>query len=295
MLQLRESGSGYGAWAWAVNSRFRETMATYQYEKDSVAGKPGGSEVLEALASIDVIANECKDQGLDGATFQERSQEQFDIVVQKRVLYRRTQVVYDRCLTELFVRDLNGVATIDWSTEPLSSVEVPLDLTDGLTERFNDLSWNNGVALGKGMASQETTSFLHELCEPVSGWYLQIRVTQHRDEDDEDGEEVQPLYVEDRLTYPVEDEIIRVRIRNIALAAPSLVYPNLELIDERLLDKELVIKVFTDADTEIEAGSAKLNREIKEVERTLKPGMICECKDKETQTCVLRIEIERKK
>ena len=136
---------------------------------------------------------------------------------------------------------------------------------------------------------------MHELCEPVSGWYLQIRVTQHRDEDDEDGEEVQPLYVEDRLTYPVEDEIIRVRIRNIALAAPSLVYPNLELIDERLLDKELVIKVFTDADTEIEAGSAKLNREIKEAERTLKPGMICECKDKETQTCVLRIEIERKK
>jgi len=295
MIQLRASGPGYGAWAWAVNSRFEETMATYQDEKASVAGKPGGSEVLEALASIGAIANECKDQGLDGATFQERSQEQFDIVVRNRSLYRRTQVMYDKYLKKQFLRDLNGVIMIESSREPLSSVEVPLDLTDGLSERFNDLSWNNGVAVGKGMTSQESESFLHELCEPVSGWYLQIRVTQHRDEDDEDGEEVQPLYVEDRHTYPVEDEIIRVRIRNIALAAPSRVYPNPEFIDEHLLHEELVIKMFNDADTEIEAGSAKLNWEIKEVERTLEPGTICECRDNETQTCVLRIEIERKK
>ena len=293
MIQLRESRAGYGAWAWAVNSIFQETMATYQDEKASVARKPGGSEVLEALASIDAIANECKDQGLDGATFQERSQEQFDIVVRNRSLYRRNQVMYDRYLKRQFLRDLNGVIMIDSSREPVSSPEVPLDLTDGLSERFNDLSWNNGVAVGRGMASQES-SFLHELFEPVNGWYLQVRVTQHRDEDDEDGDEVPPLFVKDRLTYPVEDEIIRVRIRNIALAAPSRVYPNPDFIDEHLLHEELVIKVFQDADTEIEAGNAKLDREITEVERMLTPGMICECKDKETQICVLRIEIERK-
>jgi len=56
--------------------------------------------------------------------------------------------------------------------------------------------------MGKGMDGQETPSFgLHQLFPPVNGWYLQIRVTQHRDEDDDDGEEVQPQYVEDRLPW----------------------------------------------------------------------------------------------
>jgi len=277
--------------------RLQRTLANYKNIQDKAAGEPRGPEVLEALAAIDAIAQECNDQGLDGVIFEQRSQAHFDFIVQNRRVYRRNQMKYDRYLTRQFLADLNGVIMIDLRREPLSSVEsveVELDLTNGLAERFNELSWNNGVAVGKGTSSQETTSFLHELCKPVSGWYLQIRVTQHRDEDDEDGEEVPPLFVEDRLTYPVEDEIIRVRIRNIAPAASSLVHPNPELIDECMLDEELVIKVFSDADTEIEAGSAKLNREIKEVERTLKPGMICECKDKETQTCVLRIEIERK-
>jgi len=278
--------------------RLQRTLANYKNIQDKAAGEPRGPEVLEALAAIDAIAQECNDQGLDGVIFEQRSQAHFDIIVQNRRVYRRNQMKYDRYLTRQFLADLNGVIMIDLRREPLSSVEsveVELDLTNGLAERFNELSWNNGVAVGKGTSSQETTSFLHELCKPVSGWYLQIRVTQHRDEDDEDGEEVLPLYVKDRHTYPVEDEIIRVRIRNIALAAPSRVYPNPEFIDEHLLHEELVIKMFNDADTEIEAGSAKLNWEIKEVERTLEPGTICECRDNETQTCVLRIEIERKK
>jgi len=139
------------------------------------------------------------------------------------------------------------------------------------------------------MAAQETPSFgLHQLFPPVNGWYLQIRVTQHYDEDDDDGEEVQPLYVEDRLTYPVtvDYEIIKVRICNIAVAS----YSN-EDDFESSLDEELVIKVFESADKGNEVGRAKLNHETKAVMQTLKPGMICELEDKDTQICVLRIDL----
>jgi len=92
-------------------------------------------------------------------------------------------------------------------------------------------------------------------------------------------------------TYKIDDLQIDHYIKS-QLGSVSSYFKPTAIEDEPLLDEELLIKVFERADIEKDLSSAKLNQQIKEVERTLKPGMICECEDKETQTCVLRIEIE---
>ena len=236
------------------------------------------------MSEIDAIAEECKNQNIDGNVFAQRIQgrvDRFAQIIKLCRYFRRKSAEASQ-----FLYDVHAVIT-NLVPDPLHSFEVPLDLTDGLSERFDRLSWNDGVAVGKGMAAEGKSSFeLHQLFPPVNGWYLQIRVTQHRDEDDDHGEEVQPLHVEDRLVYPVEDEIIKVRIRNIAVASYSI-----EDDFESSLDEELVIKVFESADKENEVGRAILNHEIKAITRTLKPGMICELEDKDTHNCVLRIDL----
>ena len=299
IIQLRATGPEFGAWAYFHNSnpirpiindtiaaswpsleeQFRQAIVNYHYLKRTAVG-----EVCKIFSEIDAIAEECKNQNLDDAIFVQRIQGRVDRFAQIFKLcryFRRKSAEASR-----FLDDVHAVIT-NLVPDPLHSFEVPLDLTDGLSERFDRLSWNDGVAVGKGMAAEGKSSLgLHQLFPPVNGWYLQIRVTQHRDEDDDDGEEVQPQYVEDRLTYPVEDEIIKVRIRNIAVASYSI-----EDDLESSLDEELVIKVFESADKGNEVGRAILNHEIKAVTRTIKPGMICELEDKDTHNCVLRIDV----
>ena len=91
-------------------------------------------------------------------------------------------------------------------------------------------------------------------------------------------------------TYKIDDLQIDHYIKS-QLGFVSSYFKPTAIEDEPLLDEELFITVFERADTEKDVSRANLNDKIKEVERTLKPGMICECEDKETQTCVLRIEI----
>ena len=323
ILQLRETDPEYGAWAFFFNgnafatlfpavmavpfeTRFQQVMAKYQDLKKTVAGEPRGQDVLEALAAIDAIATECKNQGLLGAAFKDRIKGKVESIAKSRGLYRLNQRDCNRYMSPQtaqaqYLVYVNEVLHLN--REPLSSVEVPLELTDGLSEQFKHLSWNNEIAVGRGLAahgnhyaSRTSTVGLHQLFPPVNGWLLQIRVTQHRNTKDQKGKEVTPKYEEGRIVYDVEDELIQVTIRNMALVARSTVYSNRELIDERLHDEELLIKVFEYADKENENGRATLGARVREkVTRTLKPGMICECQDKETQTCVVRIEIGRKK
>lgn len=269
-----------------LEEEFRQAMATYLREKRMAVG-----EVGKIFAEIDVIAQECKTHELDSATFEKKIQVKVARLKQIRIICAKSLITSRQVM--LHLHDIHVVITnamiSNHVREPCNSLEVPLELTDGLSARFNHLSWNDGVAVGKGMATDEETPFgLYELIPPVNGWYLQIRVTQHYDEDDDDGEEVQPLSTEDRLTYPVtvDYEIIKVRIRNIAVASYSI-----EDDLESSLDEELVIKVFESAEKGNEVGRAKLNHETKAVMQTLKPGMICELEDKDTQICVLRIDL----